>query len=337
MRKLGSRYELLGQGTTGQVWRGVRVQDDAAVAIKALRRELADDPEIVDRFLREWDLLVELDSPGLVAVRDLVNEPGALAIVMDLVEGPDLRAHLREFGPRPAQEAVRLAIGTLWALDSVHSAGIVHRDVKPENILIDTSVPDRPIVRLTDFGIARVISTPSRVSATGPIGTPLYMAPELGTGAPRPRQPTSTRRGWCSTSSSPDRRRSTRRIPRICCGRIGRTTHSRSPECPHRCGTCSPACSPNPQGSGRQASPTPPTTSATRSRQACAVPRRSRGMSRPPTSPRRPAPTTAGSASGQQRQPAPDGRPGLRRAPGRPRPRAPVAGTISSTPRSRAV
>ncbi|WP_261570241.1 serine/threonine-protein kinase [Frankia gtarii] len=187
MRKLGSRYvlhELLGQGTTGQVWRGVRVQDDAAVAIKVLRRELADDPEIVDRFLREWDLLVDLDSPDLVAVRDLVNEPGALAIVMDLVEGPDLRAHLREFGPRPAQEAVRLAIGTLWALDSVHAAGIVHRDVKPENILIDTSTPDRPIVRLTDFGIARVINTPSRVSATGPIGTPLYMAPELGTGAP---------------------------------------------------------------------------------------------------------------------------------------------------------
>ncbi len=187
MRKLGSRYvlhELLGQGTTGQVWRGVRVQDDAAVAIKVLRPELASDPEIVERFLREWDLLVDLDSPDLVAVRDLVNEPDALAIVMDLVEGHDLRAHLREFGPRPAQEAVRLAIGTLWALDSVHAAGIVHRDVKPENILIDTSQPDRPIVRLTDFGIARMISTPSRVSATGPIGTPLYMAPELGTGAP---------------------------------------------------------------------------------------------------------------------------------------------------------
>ncbi|EIV95905.1 serine/threonine-protein kinase [Frankia sp. QA3] len=187
MRKLGSRYvlhEVLGQGTTGQVWRGVRVQDGAPVAIKVLRPELADDPEIVDRFLREWDLLVDLDSPDLVAVRDLVNEPDALAIVMDLVEGPDLRAHLREFGPRPAQEAVRLAVGTLWALDSVHAAGIVHRDVKPENILIDTSQPDRPIVRLTDFGIARVISTPSRINATGPIGTPLYMAPELGTGAP---------------------------------------------------------------------------------------------------------------------------------------------------------
>jgi len=186
VRKLGSRYvlhEMLGQGTTGQVWQGARVSDGAPVAIKVLRRELADDPAIVDRFLREWDLLVDLDSPGLVAVRDLVNEPDTLAIVMDLVDGPDLRAHLREFGPRPAEEAVGLAVGTLWALDSVHAAGIVHRDVKPENILIDTSAPERPIVRLTDFGIARVISA-SQANPTGPVGTPLYMAPELGSGAP---------------------------------------------------------------------------------------------------------------------------------------------------------
>ncbi|WP_101829878.1 serine/threonine-protein kinase [Frankia canadensis] len=187
MRKLGSRYvlhEMLGQGTTGQVWQGARVSDGAPVAIKVLRRELADDPAIVDRFLREWDLLVDLDSPGLVAVRDLVNEPDTLAIVMDLVDGPDLRAHLREFGPRPAEEAVRLTVGTLWALDSVHAAGIVHRDVKPENILIDTSDPAGPIVRLTDFGIARVINSSSQAHPTGPVGTPLYMAPELGSGAP---------------------------------------------------------------------------------------------------------------------------------------------------------
>ncbi|MCK9894674.1 serine/threonine-protein kinase [Frankia sp. AgB32] len=186
MRKLGSRYvlhEVLGQGTTGQVWRAARVSDGAPVAIKVLRRELADDPQIVERFLREWDLLVDLDSPSLVAVRDLVREPDTLAIVMDLVDGPDLRAHLREFGPRPAEEAVGFAIGTLWALDSVHAAGIVHRDVKPENILIDPADPDRPIVRLTDFGIARVVGA-SPAHATGPVGTPLYMAPELGSGAP---------------------------------------------------------------------------------------------------------------------------------------------------------
>ncbi|TCJ36439.1 serine/threonine-protein kinase [Parafrankia sp. BMG5.11] len=188
MRKLGARYvlhELLGQGTAGQVWRGAHVPDGEPVAIKVLRPELAHDPEIVDRFLREWDLLVELDSPDLVRVRDLIREPDTpLAIVMDLVEGIDLRAHLDQSGPRPVTEAVNLVVGLLWALDSVHAAGIIHRDVKPENVLIDTSDPRRPYVRLTDFGVARMVHTPTRASLTGPIGTPLYMAPELTTDAP---------------------------------------------------------------------------------------------------------------------------------------------------------
>ncbi|WP_308301686.1 serine/threonine-protein kinase [Frankia umida] len=186
MRRLGSRYvlhEVLGQGTTGQVWQGERVSDGTPVAIKVLRPELADDPVIVERFLREWDLLAKLDDPGLVAVRDLVREPDTLALVMDLVDGPDLRAHLRQYGPRPAREAVGIAIGTLDALDRVHAAGIVHRDVKPENILIDSADPDRPVVRLTDFGIARMIGRHTQ-QATGPVGTPLYMAPELAAGAP---------------------------------------------------------------------------------------------------------------------------------------------------------
>ncbi|KPM57255.1 penicillin-binding protein [Frankia sp. R43] len=187
MRKLGSRYvlhELIGQGTAGQVWRGAHVPDGEPVAIKVLRPELAHDPEVVDRFLRECDLLVRLDSPELVRVRDLIKEPGTLAIVMDLVEGIDLRAHLDQSGPRPVTEAARLVIGLLWALDSVHDAGIIHRDVKPENVLIDTSDPRRPYVRLTDFGVARMIHTPGRASLTGPIGTPLYMAPELADDVP---------------------------------------------------------------------------------------------------------------------------------------------------------
>ncbi|WP_242424899.1 serine/threonine-protein kinase, partial [Frankia sp. EI5c] len=174
MRKLGSRYvlhELLGQGTAGQVWRGAHIPDGEPVAIKVLRPELAHDPEVVDRFLRECDLLVQLDSPELVRVRDLIREPGTLAIVMDLVEGIDLRAHLDQGGPRPVTEAVRLVIGLLWALDTVHAAGIIHRDVKPENVLIDTSDPRRPHVRLTDFGVARMVHTPGRASLTGPIGT----------------------------------------------------------------------------------------------------------------------------------------------------------------------
>jgi serine/threonine-protein kinase len=186
VRTLGSRYvlhELLGQGTTGEVWRATRRTDGAAVAVKVLRPEFADDPVVVDRFLREWRILYDLNSPDLVRVLDLVNEPDALGIVMELVDGVDLRDHLRDDGPLPVGEAVRIVVDVLWALDTVHGAGIVHRDVKPENVLIDGGGGSGQVIRLTDFGIARMVDNPSRQPDTGPIGTPLYMAPELGLGS----------------------------------------------------------------------------------------------------------------------------------------------------------
>ena len=192
MRTLGSRYvlhELLGQGTTGEVWRASRRDDGVDVAVKMLRPEFADDPVVVDRFLREWQILYDINSPELVRVLDLVNEPDALAIVMELVDGTDLREYLRNSAPLPVQQAVQIIVHVLWALDTVHGFGVVHRDVKPENVLLDERNGDGPAVRLTDFGIARMVDTLSRGRAplTGPIGTPLYMAPELGTGeAPTP-------------------------------------------------------------------------------------------------------------------------------------------------------
>ena len=187
MRTLGSRYvlhELLGQGTTGEVWRASRRDDGVDVAVKMLRPEFADDPVVVDRFLREWQILYDINSPELVRVLDLVNEPDALAIVMELVDGTDLREYLRHSAPLPVQQAVQIIVHVLWALDTVHGFGVVHRDVKPENVLLDERNGDGPAVRLTDFGIARMVDTLSRGRAplTGPIGTPLYMAPELGTG-----------------------------------------------------------------------------------------------------------------------------------------------------------
>lgn len=189
MRTLGSRYvlhELLGQGTTGEVWRATRRDDGADVAVKMLRPEFADDRVVVDRFLREWQILYDINSPELVRVLDLVNERDALAIVMELVDGTDLREYLRHSAPLPVEQAVQIAIHVLWALDTVHGAGVVHRDVKPENVLLDERSGDGPAVRLTDFGIARMVDTLARGRAhlTGPIGTPLYMAPELGTSAP---------------------------------------------------------------------------------------------------------------------------------------------------------
>ncbi|MBL7493389.1 protein kinase [Frankia sp. AgB1.9] len=188
MRTLGSRYvlhELLGQGTTGEVWRATRRDDGADVAVKMLRPEFADDRVVVDRFLREWQILYDINSPELVRVLDLVNERDALAIVMELVDGTDLREYLRHSAPLPVEQAVQIITHVLRALDTVHGAGVVHRDVKPENVLLDERQGNGPAVRLTDFGIARMVDTLSRGRAqlTGPIGTPLYMAPELGTGA----------------------------------------------------------------------------------------------------------------------------------------------------------
>ncbi|KPM50471.1 serine/threonine protein kinase [Frankia sp. R43] len=185
MRRLGSHYvlsERLGRGATGEVWRGEREADGTPVAVKILRAELADDDEVVDRFLRERRVLLAFDHPHLVKVRDLVAEGGTLAIVMDLVDGVDLRGHLRRHGPLEPAEAVRLTAEVLDALGAVHRQGVVHRDVKPENILVDTTDPGRPRAMLTDFGIARLAHGPAMTRLTGLIGTPRYMAPELSDG-----------------------------------------------------------------------------------------------------------------------------------------------------------
>ncbi|WP_041259639.1 serine/threonine-protein kinase [Pseudofrankia inefficax] len=182
MRRLGSQYVLhapLGRGASGEVWRGVREADGSPVAVKILRAELTEDPEVVERFLRERRVLLGFEHPHLVRVRDLVAEGDTLAIVMDLVEGTDLRRYLRASGPLDPTAAVGLTDQVLDALTVVHGQGVVHRDVKPENILVDTTDPGRPQAMLTDFGIARLTYGAAITRRTGLIGTPRYMAPEL--------------------------------------------------------------------------------------------------------------------------------------------------------------
>ncbi|OHV43039.1 hypothetical protein BBK14_10365 [Parafrankia soli] len=185
MRRLGSQYVLhapLGRGAMGEVWRGEREADATPVAAKILRAELADDSDVVERFLRERELLLGFDHPHLVKVRDLVVEGGTLAIVMDLVDGVDLRKYLRAREVLAPREAVLLVSQVLDALAAVHRTGVVHRDIKPDNILIDTTDPEHPRAMLTDFGIARIAHGPSMTRLTGLIGTPRYMAPELSEG-----------------------------------------------------------------------------------------------------------------------------------------------------------
>jgi serine/threonine-protein kinase len=156
-----------------------------AVAIKVLLEELANDADVVTRFLRERTALVSMRHRSLVSVRDLVVEGDVLALVMQLVEGPDLRAYVRSRGTLGATESALLVADVAEALAVAHAAKIIHRDVKPANVLLQ---PDdggyRPL--LTDFGIARLADAPSVTRTSQVVGTPYYLAPEVISG----QQPT---------------------------------------------------------------------------------------------------------------------------------------------------
>jgi serine/threonine protein kinase len=162
----------------GQVYRGSVRGSGAPVAVKVLKPELVSDTEVVARFFRERSILTSIDHPNVAKVLDLVVEGDTLGIVMELVEGQDLRRYLRARGTLPPAEAVYLAGQLLQGLAAVHVAGIVHRDVKPENVLVSMT-GGQVILKLTDFGVSRLSYGASLTKMTSLIGTPEYMAPEL--------------------------------------------------------------------------------------------------------------------------------------------------------------
>lgn len=183
-RKIGSRYtvhQVIGRGSAGTVWLGEG--PDGPVAVKLLREDLASDQVLVGRFVQERTALTSLDHPRVVGVRDLVVDGSDLALVMELVHGTDLRTRLDRDGVLAPQAAVSVVADVADGLAVAHAAGIVHRDVKPENVLLDlASSPGpggAPRAKLTDFGIARLVDAPRRTRATRIIGTPDYLAPEI--------------------------------------------------------------------------------------------------------------------------------------------------------------
>ncbi|WP_432445657.1 serine/threonine-protein kinase [Streptomyces rapamycinicus] len=204
-RKIGSRYtahQLLGRGSAGAVWLGDG--PEGPVAIKLLREDLSSDQELVERFVQERTALLGLDHPRVVGVRDLVVDGNDLALVMDLIRGTDLRTRLDRERRLAPEAAVAIAADVADALAAAHAAGVVHRDVKPENVLLDMRGPLGPggahPALLTDFGIARLVDEPTpiraqpardRASSQGRspnprsvIGTPDYLAPEIVEGLP---------------------------------------------------------------------------------------------------------------------------------------------------------
>ena len=180
---LGGTYEIegeLGRGGMGVVYRAMDRKLRRAVAIKVLPPELAYRDDVRQRFLREAQTAAQLNHPNIVPIYAVEERDGLVCFVMALVEGEPLALRLAT-NPRPAvAEVCRILRGVADALSYAHGRGIVHRDVKPDNILIDRAT-GRPMV--TDFGIARAAEGDARLTVTGiAVGTPAYMSPEQAMG-----------------------------------------------------------------------------------------------------------------------------------------------------------
>jgi serine/threonine-protein kinase len=188
-RVLGGRYRLLerlGQGGMGTVYRATHTLMDKPVALKILRAELATDAEAVARFHREARSASRLDHDHCIRVTDFgQSDDGLLFLVMELLDGVSL-SHVTRRGPVPAARAAAIGVAIAEALAHAHEQGIVHRDLKPDNVFLARRQKGREIVKVLDFGLAKLASD----SALGPsitrdgtvFGTPEYMAPEQAEG-----------------------------------------------------------------------------------------------------------------------------------------------------------
>ncbi len=164
---------LIARGGMGVVYRATHLALDRPVALKVIASHLADQAAFRERFLRESRLAARLDHPGVVPIFDAREEDGELIVAMRLVEGGDLKRRIAERGPLPPQEAIDLLAQVAKALDAAHAAGIVHRDVKPHNILLEG---DRTY--LSDFGLAKALGESGVLSDASIVGTVEYMSPE---------------------------------------------------------------------------------------------------------------------------------------------------------------
>jgi serine/threonine-protein kinase len=164
---------LIARGGMGVVYRATHLALERPVALKVIARQYAGDEAFRSRFLRESRLAASLDHPAAVPVYDAREEGGELIVAMRLIEGGDLKQRIGSEGPLPAEQAVALLGQIAGALDAAHAAGIVHRDVKPHNILLEGER-----AYLTDFGLAKALGDSGVLSGASVVGTVEYMSPE---------------------------------------------------------------------------------------------------------------------------------------------------------------
>jgi serine/threonine-protein kinase len=181
-RTYSGRYELthlVARGGMAQVYRAVDRQLDRPVALKVLFPELSVDKTFVERFRREAQAAANLSHPNIVPVFDWGEDDGVYFIVMEYIDGRALSAVLRDPQKLPPNQIAQIGAGVAAALAFAHRHGVVHRDVKPGNVLI---TPDGE-VKVTDFGIARAINTEESLTQTGAVmGTAAYFSPEQAEG-----------------------------------------------------------------------------------------------------------------------------------------------------------
>jgi serine/threonine-protein kinase len=181
---LGGKYRIvrrIGVGGMGSVYEAKHAGLGTPVAIKVLLQQLANVPTVADRFRREAQVSATLKSPHVIQVTDVDQlADGRPYLVMELLEGESLQGHLEKTKSLGREEAVDLGLQILLGLECAHALGVVHRDLKPGNVFLDTRGVGR-VAKLLDFGVAKVKATPEFQALTRPgmvMGTPEYMAPE---------------------------------------------------------------------------------------------------------------------------------------------------------------
>jgi len=183
VKELG-RYRLemlLGAGGMGEVWRAFDTHLERAIAIKLLSSNLVGDASARARFLREARAAAKIDHDNVVSIYDAQEIDGNLVLAMPLLKGETLESRVRRSGPLAAQELVQLGVDLLAGLTAAHRAGLIHRDVKPSNVWLE-SPSNRAM--LLDFGLARPETGDGLTHAGGIFGTPGYMSPEQSRGEP---------------------------------------------------------------------------------------------------------------------------------------------------------
>ena len=174
---LAKRYQLsrrLGEGSFAETFLATDTLLQRQVAIKILRAQYAHDPRFDTRFIREAQAAAAVSHPHVVEVYDHSQDGATLFIVMEWVDGSNLKQLIRDRAPLPIPEAIWLLRELLQGLAAIHQAGIIHRDVKPQNVLLTRTGR----VKLTDFGIARGTVASSLTETGMALGTAAYMAPE---------------------------------------------------------------------------------------------------------------------------------------------------------------